>query len=153
QVQDVRVEMQDIEFVRPRPHITQHDEVGAEIAFEWRLIESDRLGTTRHELGRGHRIAGRKKRHVVAERDERIGEIGNDTLCSAVETRRDRLEQWRHLRDTKPPDRPASGEANDVVEVGSFNHKDASGHDSGISQLAALPIYKMHPWARGRYRV
>ena len=54
-------------------------------------IEPDGLVTHRHERGFGARLGTGKQRHLVAELDQGVGEMGDDPFRTAVKTGRDGL--------------------------------------------------------------
>ena len=95
----VDVEMQDVELVAPLVQLVQHRQMGREIGLERAGIEPDRLIAHRHERGPGPRLGTRKQRHLVAELDQGVGEVGDDPFGAAVEAGRDGLVERRDLGD------------------------------------------------------
>ena len=89
----VDVEMQDVELVTSLVQLVQHREMGREIGVEGAGIEPDGLVAHRHERGPGPRLGTGKQRHLVAELDQGVGEMGDDPLGAAVESGRDGLVQ------------------------------------------------------------
>jgi hypothetical protein len=62
-------------------------------------VEAQCDGGATHELGSGDGVCARKQGHLVAESDEFIREIGNNSLSSAVKPRRHTLHKRRDLRN------------------------------------------------------
>ena len=81
--------MKDIEFVGAFANVAQHREMHGKIAVERPALEADCATATRDQLGRGHRISTRKQRHVVAQRDQSVGQVGNDAFGTPIKA-------WRH---------------------------------------------------------
>ena len=95
----VDVEMQDVELGAPLAQLVQHREMGREIGFERGGIEPDGLVPHRHERGSGSRLGTGKQRHLVAELDQGVGEMGDDPFRAAVKTGRDGLVERSDLRN------------------------------------------------------
>ena len=87
----VDVEMQDVKLSAPLAQLVQHREMGREIGLERGGIEPDGLVTYWHERGSGARLGTGKQRHVVAEFDQGVGEMGNNPFRTAVKTGWDSL--------------------------------------------------------------
>ena len=90
--------MQDVEIARPLIDALQHHHV-QRIGIAHRAVEPQRPRPHGFKLGRGLRIAAGEQRHVVAERDQFLGQPGHDPLGATVKFGRDRLGQRRDLRD------------------------------------------------------
>ena len=80
----VDVEMQNVELVTPLVQLVQHREMGREVGLEPARIEPDRLVAHRDECAPGPRLGTREKRHLVAELDQGVREVGDDPLSAAV---------------------------------------------------------------------
>ena len=94
----VDMEVHDIEVVSALAHAIEHQHViGNRVADAG--VEPQRLGHARHQIRRRDRIAAREQRHVVAERHQLLGEVGNDPLSAAVKPWRHAFDQGRDLRD------------------------------------------------------
>ena len=93
----VDVEMQDVELVAPLVQLVQHRQMGREVGLERAGIEPDGLVAHRHERGPGPRLGTGEQRHLVAELDQGVGEVGDDPFRAAVEAGRDRLVERRDL--------------------------------------------------------
>ena len=90
--------------------------------FSGRGIEADRLVAHGHQRRLGPRLGAGEQRHVVAELDQGVGEMGDDPLGAAVEARRDglvercdlgdlhELPRWHRRSDALPVD-PGPGPA------------------------------------------
>ena len=65
-----------------------------------RVVETQRAGPHRLELGRRARVAAGEQRDIVTEGHELLGEPGNDALGASVQFRWDRLGQRCNLRDS-----------------------------------------------------
>ena len=87
----VDVEVQDVELVASLVQLVQHREMGREIGLERGGIEPDGLVSHRHERGFGLRFGTGKQRHLVAEFDQGVGEMGDDPFGAAVKAGRDGL--------------------------------------------------------------
>ena len=63
-----------------------------------------RTGT---RVAAGPRLGAGKQRHLVAELDQGVGEMGDDPFRAAVEAGRDGLVEWRDLGNLqrRPPRR------------------------------------------------
>ena len=94
----VDVEMQDVEIVGALAHAIEHQHViGNGIAHAG--VEPQRLRHAGHEVGRRDRIAAGKQRHVMAERHQFFGQVGDDPLGAAIEPWGNAFDQRRDLRD------------------------------------------------------
>ena len=94
----VGVEMQDVEPVGLLPHHLnlQH---GMRQRIGSRRIQPQRLARTGDEPGPGLRVPAREQRHVVAHRDQLVGQPRHHSLGTAVELGRHALGQWGDLGD------------------------------------------------------
>ena len=94
----VDMEVQDVEVVGALAHAVQHQHViGDRIADAG--VEPQRRGHAGHQIGRRDRIAAREQRHVMAERHQFFGQVGNDPLGAAIKPWGNALHQRRDLRD------------------------------------------------------
>ena len=57
------------------------------------------VGAAGTRLGLGLRVAAGEQGHVVAELDQRVGQVGDDALGAAIEPRRDAFVQRGDLGD------------------------------------------------------
>src|SRR5690242_8090552 len=62
-------------------------------------VKAERTSATRRQLGAGDRIPTGKERHFVAAPHKLFGQVRNDPLSSAIETRRNALNQGGDLGD------------------------------------------------------
>ena len=98
QVQAIDVEMHHVERAGIlRQALQHHDLVGERRAA--RLVEAQRLRAAGAQLGARLRIAARVERHIVAQRHQLLGQIGDDALGPAIEFRRHAFGQGRNLGD------------------------------------------------------
>ena len=93
----VDVEVDDVELVAPLVHLVQHRQVRREVGLERAGIEPDGLVPHRHQRGAGPRLGAGEQRHLVAELDQGVGEVGDDPFRAAVEAGRDRFVERRDL--------------------------------------------------------
>ena len=94
----VDMEVQDVEVVGALAHAIEHQHVIGD-RIDDAGVEPQRLGHAGHEIGRRDRIAAGEQRHVVAERDQLFGQVGDDPLGAAIKPWRHALDQRRDLRD------------------------------------------------------
>ena len=94
----IDVEVQDVEFVRIFPHPVQHQHVIRDRVTHI-VVESQRHGHARHQMRAGDGVPARKKRDVMAQPDQLIGEIGGYSLASTIKPRRHALHERCDLRD------------------------------------------------------
>ena len=62
-------------------------------------VQTQRARPDGFQLGLGDGVAGREQRHVMAEIDQRLGDLGHDALGAAVEFRRHGFGQRGDLRN------------------------------------------------------
>ena len=94
----IDVKMQRIELVGPLTHgIEQHHMIGDGITDMG--IEPQRHVRHRNQFRARDGIAAGKQCHVMALVDQGFGQVGNDTLGSAIELWRHAFGQWSDLRD------------------------------------------------------
>lgn len=90
--------MQHVEVFGLAAHQFHQQHVGRDaIADPW--IQPQRARPYGFELGARDGITAREQRHVMAELDERLGDVGHDTFRAAVELWRHRFGQWGDLRN------------------------------------------------------
>ncbi|CAM2163741.1 hypothetical protein BO443_120084 [Burkholderia orbicola] len=94
--QVVEVEVQHVEFVRDPGDLLEEPHMGRHRIAD-RRVEPQCARPCRLETGRRDGVAAGEQRHVMAEFDERLGEVGHDTLGAAVEFRRDGFVKRRDL--------------------------------------------------------
>ena len=82
--QVVHVEMQDVELVCTPADGFQQQHMGRERVAD-RGSSRNACGDDRLEFGRGDRISTGEQGNVVAERDQFLGQEGNDTFGAAIE--------------------------------------------------------------------
>ena len=97
-VKMIDVKMQHVELGGMRADLVEHQHVVGHGVAD-RSVEAQRLGAARHEIRGGDRIAAREQRHLVAQRDQFLGEIGDDALGAPIEPGRHALDQRGNLRD------------------------------------------------------
>src|SRR5580704_13088907 len=98
EVEEIDVKMKDIKLLRALAHLIDHErEMRNDIAHG--RIEAQRARTTGSQLSAGDRIRARKERHIVAKPDKFLGQVGNDPLCAAIQTRRNALNERSDLCD------------------------------------------------------
>ena len=87
--------MQDIEFLLPRRHLVQHDDI------VWRRVmhAGQPEGARHHRLqpGPGDGIPGCEQRHLVTRGDQLLGQPGYHPLGSAIQGRRNAFHQGGDL--------------------------------------------------------
>src|SRR3984893_14858709 len=90
--------MKNVELLRALAHLIDHQhEVRNSVAHG--RIEAQRTSTTGSQLGAGDRVRACKERQIMATPDEVFGQVGNDPLSAAIETRRNALDERSHLGD------------------------------------------------------
>ncbi len=99
EVDHVGVEVDDVEVVRAPAHLVQHGHVRGEVRLQRGRIQPDGLIAHGHQLGLGFRVGAGEQGDLVAELDQGVAQVSDDTLGAAVELGGDRLVQRRHLRD------------------------------------------------------
>ena len=98
EMEEIDVKMENVELLRVLAYLIDHQhEVRNAVAHG--RIEAERASTTGNQLGAGDRIPARKERHIVAKPDKFFGQIGNDPLSAAIETRRNTLNERSDLCD------------------------------------------------------
>src|SRR6185437_1977147 len=85
---EVRMEVDDVELVRPSPHLVHHREMRREVGLERVRIEPDRLIPDGDERRPRLRVCAREEDHIVAQVHQRVRQVGDDPLGAAVEARR-----------------------------------------------------------------
>src|ERR1700729_2653165 len=98
EVEEIDVKMKNVELLRALAHLINHQrEVRNDIAHG--RIEAQRARTTGSQLSAGDRVRACKECHIVAKPDEFFGQVGNDPLSAAIETRRNALNERSDLCD------------------------------------------------------
>ncbi len=97
-VEVIDVKMQHVELGGVRADLVEHQHVVGNGVAD-RRVETQRLGAARHEVRRGDGVAAREQRHIVAQRDQFLGEIGDDALGAPIEPGRHAFDQRSNLRD------------------------------------------------------
>src|ERR1700722_11826633 len=98
EVEEIDGKMKNVELLRELAHLINHQrEMRNDIAHG--RIEAQRARTTGSQLSGGDRVRARKERHIVAKPDEFFGQVGNDPLSAAIETRRNALNERSDLCD------------------------------------------------------
>ena len=131
--------------------LVQHRHVRREIGLEIAGIEPDGLIAAGHQLGLGPRFGAGEQGHLVAEVDERIRQVRDDSLRAAIKSRRHRLVQRRNLSDphsSGPTRAPALPEADinisypiTKVEVTSLHQVDHSNQRMNIPHVPLVAGY------------
>jgi hypothetical protein len=88
----VGVEVDDVELVGQGPDLGDLAQVSGEIGFQGRGIKPDGLVANGDQLGLGLGFGAGEQGDVVTEIDERVGQVGDDTLRAAIQT-------WRNGAD------------------------------------------------------
>ena len=83
QMQRLGMKVNDVEFVGARGHAFELRDVMDERVRNLAVVPQ-RARAARHERGRSGRIGAREQRHLVAARDERLGQVVDDPLGGAV---------------------------------------------------------------------
>ena len=94
----IDMEVQDVEVVGALAHAIEHQHVIGD-RIDDAGVEPQRLGHAGHEIGRRDRIAAGKQGHIVTQRDELFGQVGDDPFGAAIKPWRHALDQRRDLRD------------------------------------------------------
>jgi hypothetical protein len=98
EVEEIDVKMKNVELLRALAHLINHQrEMRNDIAHG--RIEAQRARTTGSQLSASDRVRARKERHIVAKPDKFFGQVGNDPLSAAIETRRNALNERSDLCD------------------------------------------------------
>ena len=84
----VDVEMDHVEFVPALANLVQHGEVGGEVGFRGRWIETDRLIADRDEPGFSVGVGAGEQRHLVPKIHQGVAKMSNHPLGAPVEFRR-----------------------------------------------------------------
>src|SRR4249920_1738896 len=93
----VDMEMDDVELLRSLGHPTHHQhEIRYGVANS--AVKPQRYGSARREFGGGHRIATGEQRYSMSEANKFLRKVGYDPFGSAIESRRNTLEQRCDLR-------------------------------------------------------
>ena len=99
EMDEVDVEVEDVELVRPPMQLVQHGEMGGEIGLQWVRVEPDGLVADGHQPGLGPGVGAGEQHDVMPELDQGVGKMGHDPLGTAVEAGRHRFVEGRHLCD------------------------------------------------------
>src|ERR1700683_340900 len=95
-MEQIDVKMENVELIRTLPDLINHQhEVRNDVAHC--RIKAERTGTTGSQFGAGDGIPTPKERHIVAKPDKFFGQVGNDPLSAAIETRRNALNEGSDL--------------------------------------------------------
>ena len=131
------------------------DRCAARSDFSGAGIEPDRLIAHRHQLGLGLRVGAGEQGHLVAQVDQRVGQVGDDPLGAAIESRRHGFVQRRDLGDphsSGPNWAPALPEADinisypiTQVEVTSLHQVDHSNQRMNIPHVPLVAGYSFAP--------
>ena len=98
EVEQIDVKMKNVELLRALAHLINHQhEVRNDVAHG--RIKAQRTSATGSQLGAGDGVPARKERHIVAKPDKFFGQVGNDPLSAAIETRRNALNERSDLCD------------------------------------------------------
>ena len=95
------MELQKVELRGLPPDLLQHAHV-QRVGIAHRVVVAQRTRPHRPQRGRCRRIAACKQRHLVAERDQLLGQPVDDPLGAAVLFRGDSFDQRRDLGDAHP---------------------------------------------------
>ena len=98
-VEVVAMEVHDVEVGAPAVNLLEHGEVGRDSVGA--AAEPKRARRGRDELRARGRVGAREERHVVSLCHQRLGEVSDDALGSAVELRWNALVEGRDLRDAE----------------------------------------------------
>jgi hypothetical protein len=88
--------MHEVKLGRAAMHALQHHHVQG-VRVSDGFIVAYRPRPRRVELRRGAGVAAREQRHLVAERDQLVGELVDDALRAAIEFRRNGLDERSDL--------------------------------------------------------
>src|SRR5262249_12283279 len=94
----IDVEVQNVEFFGVLPHAVEHQHV----IRNWVTnigVQPQRHRYARHQMGAGNGVSAGEKRHLVAQADQLISEIGDDSLAATIKPWRHALHERRDLRD------------------------------------------------------
>ena len=94
----VDVEVKNVKFLGVFPHAVEHQHVIRNRVTNI-VVETQRHGYARHQMGAGNGVPAGEQRHFVAQSDQLIGEIRDDSLASAIKPRRHALHERRDLRN------------------------------------------------------
>ena len=95
----IEMEVQNIELIGDLAHARQHGEMRGQIPGDV-LVEAQGHIAAGHEVGPGLAVPAGEKGDIVAARDERVAEMGYNTLRPAVEFWRDGFVKGGDLGDT-----------------------------------------------------
>ncbi len=98
-MQEVDVKVKDVEFFAPCPHLIQHGKMRRQIGFQRGRIQTERSLSHGCKTCVGPAIAAGEKRYVVAQLDQSIHQMRDDSLRPAIKQRRDRFAKRSNLRD------------------------------------------------------
>ncbi len=90
--------MKNIELLRALAHLINHQyEMRNDVAHG--RIKAQGASAAGNQLSTCDRVTACKKRHIVAQPHKFFGQVGNDPLSTAIEPRRNALNERSHLRD------------------------------------------------------
>ena len=89
----VGVEMDQVEFRDMVPHRRQQGHVGGQIGLQRTRVQPDRLVPHRDQSRPRPGVGAGEQGHLMAEVDQGIGQMRDDTLGAAVKSGRNRLIQ------------------------------------------------------------
>src|ERR1700683_345910 len=97
-MEQIDVKMENVELIRTLPDLINHQhEVRNDVAHC--RIKAERTGTTGSQFSASDGIPARKERHIVPKPDKFFGQVGNNPLSAAIETRRNALNKGSDLCD------------------------------------------------------
>ena len=99
EMQQVDVEMDDIEAVLRGAQLREHVQVRRDVRFQRRGIQANGLIAAGEKRGLGVGIAAGEQGDLMAQIDQRVGQMRHHPFGAAVKLRRDRLVQGRDLGD------------------------------------------------------
>src|SRR5580700_3079678 len=93
------MKVQYIEFSCSPADVFEHGEDGGALVAD-RGIQSQRLGTARHQLGTGHRVAAGEQRDLVSLPNQLLGKVRHDPLSATIQLGRHSLGKRGYLRNS-----------------------------------------------------
>ncbi|MNQ90988.1 hypothetical protein D3C85_1063510 [compost metagenome] len=103
EVQDVGMEMDDVERVGAVQNGGQQGHVRGQVGLQRLGVQPDRLIAHRDQPRPRLGLGAGEQGHLVAQIDQGVGQVGDDPLGAAVETRRHRLIEGRDLSNLHDP--------------------------------------------------